>query len=310
MTTTRLAGRLKLRQLQLLSALGAGASLRRAAADLNLSQPAATRLLAELEAALGYRLFERSRRGLTATPVGRAMVKHARVMLADLDGARAELAAIARGASGRITVGSLMFTGLVLVPRAIAKVKAAHPLLEISVREGTQDELLPALREGALDLLVGRLTTPETGEDVELEVLYEQDFRVACGSRHALRRRRPRSLRDLVAEPWVLPATHTPFRQRLDLRFVAEAGARPLDVVESNSLPLTLALLRDNRRLAVLPVEVASDYAGLGLLAELPLVLSGLLGPVTVFRRRAQPLSDEARALIEAIRAVGSDLGR
>jgi DNA-binding transcriptional LysR family regulator len=69
-----------------------------------------------------------------------------------LAGARAELAAIARGASGRLVIGSLMFTGSVLLPRAVARVKAEYPALEIAVREGTQDVLLPAPRAVAAEL--------------------------------------------------------------------------------------------------------------------------------------------------------------
>ncbi|HVL36255.1 MAG TPA: LysR family transcriptional regulator, partial [Burkholderiales bacterium] len=105
-----LSRRLKLRQLLLLRALGETRNLRRSASALNLTQPAATRLLQELEAALGLQLFERSRRGMAPTPYGEAMIRHARAVLADLDGAREELAALAEGSQGRVVVGSLVST--------------------------------------------------------------------------------------------------------------------------------------------------------------------------------------------------------
>src|SRR3990170_3396374 len=100
--------RLKLRQLLLLRALRDSGNLRRSAAALNLTQPAATRMLQDLENTLGLKLFERSQRGMAPTPYGEAMIRHAGAVLADLDSAREELSALADGSHGRVAVGTLM----------------------------------------------------------------------------------------------------------------------------------------------------------------------------------------------------------
>ncbi|MFO1295143.1 MAG: LysR family transcriptional regulator [Rubrivivax sp.] len=121
MTTTRTAAtgkrkpladgpalmRLRTRQLLLAAALGRERHLGRAAAELGISQPAATRLLQELEETLGARLFERNARGMTPTPAGEVLVRYARQVLNDFGAARRELAALAAGLHGTLRVGSV-----------------------------------------------------------------------------------------------------------------------------------------------------------------------------------------------------------
>src|SRR5690348_1835138 len=99
--------RLKLRQLELLAQLVEHQSLAGAAGAMNVTQPAATKLLREMEATLDVTLFDRLPRGMRATAFGEIMTRHARTVLAALDRAREEIAGLAEGASGSVTVGSV-----------------------------------------------------------------------------------------------------------------------------------------------------------------------------------------------------------
>jgi DNA-binding transcriptional LysR family regulator len=305
--TARAASRLKLRQLQLLHALGECSSLRQAAERVNLSQPAATRLLRELESALEARLFERSKRGLSPTPLGEAMVRHALVLLADLDSARAELRALAGGANGRVAIGTLFSTAPVLIPRSIVCVKASQPALRIQVREGSHDQLLPALCRGELDLMLGRLSSG-IGDDVAVETLYEGGFCVVSGPQNRLAQRKRLTLKELQAASWVLPPENTPLRQQFDARFAAQCGRGPGDVVESLSFPTNITLLRDTDRIALFPQEVATYYSQLGLVRTLALPAQRLLGPVALFFRRMTPRSPAAEAFVAALKATVREL--
>ena len=302
-----LSRRLKLRQLLLLRALDETRNLRRSASALNLTQPAATRLLQELEAALGLQLFERSRRGMAPTPYGEAMIRHARAVLADLDGAREELAALAEGSQGRVAVGSLVSTSSLLVPRTIARVKAAAPRLQVTVQEGTHERLLEALLEGHLDLMLGRALPSASLDSVAVEVLYREEFRIVCGAANALARRRPK-LGELVDRPWILPPPQVPLRQRLEALFLAQTGRRPDNLVESISVLTNLTLLRESNALGVLPADAARHYARLGLVRELPVSLKGILGPVALVTRRNHAHSPAAHAFVRALRGVAAEL--
>jgi DNA-binding transcriptional LysR family regulator len=299
--------RLKLRQLLLLRALRESGNLRRSAAALNLTQPAATRMLQELESTLGLKLFERSQRGMAPTPYGEAMIRHAGAVLADLDSAREELSALADGSHGRVAVGTLMSTASLLLPRTIARAKARAPRLQLTVQEGTHDQLLDALLKGELDLMLGRVL-PSTAQDAVLvEILYREEFCVVCGTANPLARRRPR-LGDLVDRPWILPPAQVPLRQRLDALFLAQTSRRPADLVESVSVLTNLTLLRETDALGVLPAETARHYAKLGLLAELRVSLKGILGPVALLTRRNHARSPAAESFLAMLRLVAAEL--
>lgn len=301
--------RLKLRQLLLVRALADSGNLRRSATALNLTQPAATRMLQELEETLGLKLFERSPRGMAPTPFGEAMIRHAGAVLADLDSAREELSALAEGSHGRVAVGTLMSTASLLLPRAIARAKARAPRLQVTVQEGTHDHLLDALLKGDLDLMLGRVLPGTAQEAVTAEILYREEFRVVCGTANPLARRRAK-LRELVDRPWILPPAHVPLRQRLDALFLSNAGRRPADLVESVSVLTNLTLLRESDALGVLPAETARHYAKLGLLAELPVSLKGILGPVALVTRRNHARSPAAESFLALLRNVAQELPR
>ena len=111
-----LLGRLRARHLALVVALDTHRSLRRAAAEIALTQPAVTKLLRDLEDALGARLFERHPWGMSPTPYGETLVRHARGILNDLAQASADIAAQREGAQGSLRVGGV--TGS--VPRFVA----------------------------------------------------------------------------------------------------------------------------------------------------------------------------------------------
>ena len=299
--------RLKLRQLLLLRALAASGNLRRSAASLNLTQPAASRMLQGLEDTLGLKLFERSPRGMTPTQYGETMVRHAGAVLADLDSAREELTALADGSHGRVAIGTLTSTASLLLPRTIARAKARAPRLQVTVQEGSHEHLLDGLLKGDLDLMLGRVLSVSAQHAVTVDVLYREQFRIVCGAANPLAKRRAR-LRELVDRPWILPPAHVALRQRLDALFLAQTGRRPLDPVESVSVLTNLSLLREGDALGVLPAESARHYANLGLIAELPVSLKGIVGPVAVITRRNYARSPAADAFLAILRSAAREM--
>ena len=123
----------------LLIALHEVKSLRKAAAMLNMTQPTATKLLQDLEHNIGLPLFDRGRRGMQPTNYGDVMIRHARLVLADLDRTRLELEALSSGATGQIKIGAVISAIPFLLARAVAKLKRQHPRLFVSINVGTSD---------------------------------------------------------------------------------------------------------------------------------------------------------------------------
>jgi DNA-binding transcriptional LysR family regulator len=244
-----------MRHVLLLVALDEHRNMHRAAASLRMTQPAATRLLGGLERMLGLKLFERGPRGLTPNAYGESLIRHARAMLSTLDHAREEMNALAEGAEGRIALGALLVAAPVLVPKAIARFKQRHPLHTVLVQEGSATALLPALRRGELDLVVGRVTSDVPGEGLEFEAFYNEPMQVVARPGHALGRRRSAgAARPGGRDAWIVPAPDAPYRRRLDAAF-RQSGVAPCrgSLVESVSVAVNKMLVQKTDMLGVMP---------------------------------------------------------
>jgi DNA-binding transcriptional LysR family regulator len=304
--TRRRIHHLKLRQLALLDALASTGTLRKAADRLHMNQPAATRLIAELEAELGARLFERSKQGMLATDSGQIMIRHARRVLTDLEHARSELDSWSAGERGHLNVGTFISAASVLLPRCVAEIKRRHPLLRIRIEQAAHEALIAALRNHELDLMIGRVLVQDDVDDLEYEVLGAEQFHVVCGRDNPLARKRRVGLAALVDEPWILPPGPGPLRTRLNAIFAAQAGRLPRNVVESLSLLANIPLINDAGFLAILPEQVARSYAGYRILSRLPVALGEILGPLALITRRGVPRSpaeSEFRAIVREVAA-------
>src|SRR5437879_6332649 len=125
--------RLRMRQLTLIAALDELRSLRKVAEAMHMSQPAATKMLHEIEETLGVPLFERLPRGMRPTVFGESVVAYARMMRSDLDNLRKHLVALEAGGVGEVSVGSIMAPAPGLLTRAIVELKTRYPRLKLSV---------------------------------------------------------------------------------------------------------------------------------------------------------------------------------
>jgi DNA-binding transcriptional LysR family regulator len=296
-----LQSRLKLRQLHLLLALDELRSLHRAAERVHLTQPAATRLLGQVERAIGLKLFERSARGMMPTAAGAALIQGAREVLGALARAGEELGAIGAGSAGRVHVGVLVAAAPVLLPRAIARFKASFPEVTVAVQEGTLPLLLPMLREGELDLVVGRLSSEVTASGMALESLHPEPMRVVVRAGHPLRRRRRPTLRSLAEQAWILPGRGTPYRLRLDAAFRKAGAEPPRRQVESASMLVNASLLQETDFLGVMPQDVAEQLVRLGALAVLEVELPEPTGPIGLITRPGQAMTPATREFAAAL---------
>lgn len=298
-----LLSRLKLRQLKLVVTVAQEGNILRGSQVLNIAQPAATKSIKELEEALGVQLFERSSRGVTPTLYGDVIIRHAKLVLTQLRHASEELQSIESGLSGRVFVGTLLAASPTLLPRSLALLRERRPGIAVTVMEGTIDKLMPALRTGDLDVVLGRLPDFREREGVEQEVLYHEPIAIVARQDHPLTAKADLGLADLAGQPWILPPPETSLRRQLMVAFRRAEVEPPVDVVESLSILTNHTLLLESDMIAAMPYQVASVQPGL---AVLPISLDATASRIGATTRSSVAPSAALACFMEITREVAA----
>lgn len=302
-----LRSNLKLRHLQLLVALDEFRHLGRCAEFLSVSQPAVSRMLAEVESMLGLALFDRSTRGTEPTAAGLPVLRFARGVLAQYERTRDEIAAAASGAVGRVRVGAMPVAIPVLLPRATDSLKALSARATVLVEEGDLTRLLPKLRLGELDFLVSRLEPGYAAPDLETEALYADPMRAVVAPDHPLARKRRPGWADLAAMPCVVPPPWASLRVKLEQQCFRHGLQPSADLVESSSYLTTLAFLGQRAAAGFLAESVARHFAEAGLCHVLALDLALDVPPVGLIALRGARLGPAATQLMSCLRETAAD---
>jgi DNA-binding transcriptional LysR family regulator len=249
-------------------------NIHRAAMVLNMTQPAASKLLKDLEDVLEVSLFDRLPRGMRPTWYGEIMIRHARVALASLNQAHDELDALKAGRAGQVNIGVITAPGLVLLPPAVAAVKREHPNLRVSVEIETSPVLLDRLEQGKLDLLVARLFAEHDKTNLRYEALTEEPVCALVRPGHPLLGVTGLGLRDLVSAGWIVPPAGSVLRHRFELMFQEEGLAPPINVIETAALLFITRMLQQSGIVALLPVEIPCHMDAFGIITRTDRLLS------------------------------------
>lgn len=294
---------LKLRHLQLLVALDDYRHLGKVAALLNVTQPALSKTLGELQSGLGIKVFERTGRGLRPTEYGVVLIRHARKMLHDLAEAGDELHAVATGSSRQIRIGVQPAWGSWLLPHALVELKRESPSTPVFIREATMDVLLTELRIGNLDALVGNLPSRRETSDLEERALFDDSTSLVVRCGHPLLTLRTVDWPAVAKYPWVLPPADSLLRQPLMVAFNAHGVEPPSNHIETLSLNVARQYVLDSDAVATMPSRVALDFEAKRVLSRLPLTLTRLMRPVGMMWLRSQDPSN-LLALSRSLEAV------
>jgi DNA-binding transcriptional LysR family regulator len=276
---------LKTRHLQVFLAVARAGSMQRAAREVHLTQPAISKLIRELEDTLGAPLFERSKRGVVPTECGQALVGRAQLVLNDLESAKDEIAAIARGVVGTVRVGVLPVAEARLLSTTLLALRKTAPGLAVQLEDGTRDVMLSALRRGEIDCVIGRLDAGAGDRDLHIEKLIQLPVAIVVSPSHPLARKRRLSWPDLLSYPWVLPQRGAPIRTAIDREFTDLGLVPPVPAIESTSFRLIQAVVAETDMIGVITYEASLAYTRSGELAVLPVKLSGPLPYIGVITR-------------------------
>jgi DNA-binding transcriptional LysR family regulator len=305
-----LRSNLKLRHLQLLVALDELRHLGRVAEFLSVTQPAVSKTLAEIERMFGLALFTRSTRGTEPTAYGAAVVRFARTVLADYQRTQAEIAAVASGGAGRVSVGAMVVATPSLLVQAVRRLKQRSELATVLVEEGDLTRLLPRLRVGELDLIVGRLEPGYSSPDLSTEALYAERMCIVVHGSHPLARRAaPPTWAELAGLPWVMPPPWASSRIKLHQQFYKHKLTPPANIVETASFLATLCFVRELPAVGFVAEAVARAFEQEGLKA-LPLPVPIELPPVGIIELRGRYRTPTAAQLIDCLREAAGALRR
>jgi DNA-binding transcriptional LysR family regulator len=246
---------LNVQRLRILREVVGRGSFSDAATALDYTQSAVSQAIATLEAEIGATLIERDRRGLRPTVAGAALVEHADGILARLEAAEEDLAAIIGLRGGRLRMASFPTAGATLMPLAIATFRAAHPDIELSLAEGEPEDIAPRLGSGEIDVALlfdfPGVTEPPGG-GLWTEQLLEDPLHVALPASHRLARRPELRLKDLRAEAWVQTSESSPCARHV-VRCCHAAGFEPTVSFESDDYQTVQGLVAAGVGVALVP---------------------------------------------------------
>jgi len=303
-----LRARLKTRQLLLLIALDEQRNIHRAAEELCMTQPAASKQLKDLEDMLEVQLFTRLPRGMEPTIYGISMIRHARMALTSLSLAHEDIVALKSGMAGQVEVGIIMAPGMSLLPRAISVAKQQSPLMRIGVQMETSNILLEQLERGTLDFVIGRILEKEGKSDLRYEELSDEEICLVGRVGHPLYTKKNLSIADIAPLAWILPPQGSVLRYRCDAMFRSAELIPPLNVVDTTSSIVITSLLQQTDSLHVMPIEVARYYESMMMLCILPIDLPCKMDSFGIITKRNRLLSPAAELLLAAVRDIAAEV--
>ena len=295
-------GWLKFRHLLLIDTLGRTRNMHLAAQQMNLSQPAISKMLKEIESLLGFALFERQPRSMPPTALGEHVLRYAQIALNDARSFVEQIGSLREGGHGHLKVGGIFAATAIALPEAILQIKQRWPLLSIEVVEQTSNHLLDMLEEKYLDLAVARFTEQGQQQRYDFQPLAPEPFCIVVNSQHPLAEAGPTSLQQLVDLPWILYPVGTPIRARMERAF-AEAGvAMPKNTVDTISMQTFLQVLRRGPMIGMLPDAMVDSLLESGQLKTLDTPLHLAPQDYGILTRKGEPLVGAALEFAEILK--------
>lgn len=298
--TPQLLNRLRMRQVALILAIDERQTLRAAAAELGLTQPAATKMLQELEDALGQPLFERVGRRLQRNAAGERVLEYFRSLRGNIEALNRELGELRQGSSGRLAVGSIMAASPGRLTQALLELKQQLPLLELEVAVDTSDRLLAQLREGVLEVVVGRMTN-EAGSDCRFCPIDDEQLAFIVREEHPLLSLQRPALQALQGHGWVMQPPGSPMRALIEQEFREHSLPLPRGLIETGSILTTINLVRSSNLVGVIPRTVADLHADHGMLHILPYRTRRSLEAYGSLVRKDRPISRSAQMFLNLL---------
>lgn len=296
---------LKLSHLRLISAISDHGQVSAAAEAMNISQPAASRMLHEVETILKAPLCERAAKGMVMTRFGEAMARRARSILLEIREANREITELKTGYGGSVNMGSVTAPAIGLAVPAIQKVRSLYPAIQINCQVETSNVLARDLISSRYDFVIGRIPDELNPRLFNARPLGVEKACLIVRTGHPLLKRPPCSLDELSRYDWVLQPQGAMLSRRLETMFMENNIPLPDNIVTTSSVLLTMALIAESDAIAPIAEEVAafisSQSSRMGEIAILETDFEIVLAPFSLITARGRALPPSAKLLHDLI---------
>jgi DNA-binding transcriptional LysR family regulator len=305
----RIGRRLRLRDLHILSTVAQWGSMAKAASHLSMSQPAVSEAIANLEAALGVRLLDRTPRGVEPTLYASALLKRGLVVFDELRQGIKEIEFLADPTAGEVRIGCIESLTAAFVPEVIDQFSRDYPRVLVHVvntQLATQE--FRELHERTVDLMLGRILRPVADDEIDAEILFQDPYYVVASARSSWARRRKIALADLLDEPWILVPPNNVFAPFMAQAFSAQGLELPRAGVTSFAAFIRMQLVATGRFLTLMAGSMLRHNAERWELKALPITLDALSFPVAIFKLKHRTASPVVQKFIEHLRAAAKSM--
>jgi len=296
---------LKLNHLRMIVAIEDSGQISAAAEVLNISQPAASRMLSEMESITKTSLYERVARGVVLTTFGAALARRARKILLELREASREIGELKSGKGGSVFIGAVTAPAMSLVVPAINRVRKAYPGIEVNIQVETSNVLARELLAARHDFIIGRIPDDLNPRLFEVTEIGIERACLIVRSRHPLLQKKTSSLADIRDYDWVFQPPGTLLRRAIEDIFMSHGVALPETIVNTSSLLLTCAIICETDAIAPVAVDVAQFLASKSSKASdvrmLPIDFEINLKPYSMITAKERALPPSARLLYDII---------
>lgn len=304
---------IRLGHMRLVVALAEHEQIRAAASVLNISQPAASRMLAETEAILGAPLATRHSRGMRLTPYGEAFARRARKILFELREIDREIADLRTGHGGSVSLGAVTAPAIELAVPAIAAIRELHPNVEISVQVETSNVLAKELIASRLDFYIGRIPDDHNPRLFESRELGPERACFMVREGHPLAGRGRVPLEMLTRHDWVLQPSGTLLRLAVEAEFLSRGVRLPERILSTSSVLLLMVMVARTDAIAPVATAVADFISGAeglgGRVRTLETEVDVLVKPYSLIMMRDRALPPGAQTLYDLVLAEAEAQG-
>jgi DNA-binding transcriptional LysR family regulator len=294
--------RLRFRHLQFLDILGKTRNLRLTAEQMHITQPAATKVLMDIEEMLESTLFDRLPRGMRPNELGLFTLRYAH---SALDGHRKfvdEFSTLKQGGHGHLSIGAISGSAAHLLIAAVAELQRLRPLLVVKVLEQSSDQLIVWLAERKIDVMIGRFTDESQRDQFQYEKLAGEGLQITAGVHHPLRGVDAPGLLELSNWPWILYPPSTALRKVSDDIFSSTGLSLTSGIVETPSFLFALELLQSTNMLSLQPAGLVDKYVRRGLLTRIASELPDRMPDFGLITLQGEPPSTAVLAFMDVIR--------
>ena len=302
----RIGRRIKFRDLHIALAVAQSGSMSKAAEALAISQSVVSKVIADLEQALGVRLFDRSRKGVEPTASGRALLSRGRAAFDELKQGVKEIEFLNDPTSGELWIGASPALSEGIALAVIERMSRQYPRIFFHVAQGDTLALSDELQERRIELAFAQISGRAPREYINSEMLFEDPLVIVAGMETPWVGRRKIKLAELVNESWTWPMPGTFFDSLVVEAFRASEIEPPHAAVHVDAFNMRLRLAATGRFLAIVPASVMRFPAKHPSIKVLPVELPTTHRQIGIITLKNRTLSPLARLFIECAREVAS----